>query len=424
MNSMIKNTPIGQIPTDWNVSKIGELGQVITGSTPKTSNPEYYSNDGVLWASPADLGKSKYILKTNKTLTNIGFDLTRKLPPKSIMVTCIGSTIGKIGMTNSWMSTNQQINTIVCNENNCSEFYYYIMEHSAQRIKSLAGTQAVPLINKSDFSAISVVQPPIKEQQKIATILSLVDDKIEVINQQINETEQLKKGMMQRLLTNGNGHTEFKESPKGEIPKSWGLYSLYNLLNDGKTITYGIVQPGEYVSDGVYLIRSQDYTKGYWMPTETIMKVSHEIDKPYARSRVQEGDILITVVGANVGRIAVVPKELDKANISRSVARISINDELANPIFVRYYLDSSGIKNLIRLNQVGGAQPVLNLKEISKIKIPLPSRKEQDKIATTLELISSKSTILKEKKEQYSVLKKGLMQQLLTGKIRVDGTEN
>lgn len=196
-----KDSPLGRIPKSWEVVRLNQVGDIVTGTTPKTSVREYYTENGVLWASPADLGKQKYIESTNKQLTNLGFQQTRKLPPKSIMVTCIGSTIGKIGMTNSNMSTNQQINSIVCNESNCPEFYYYLIEKIAVYIKSLAGTQAVPLLNKTDFSAINVVNPPMQEQKIISEILKTLDEKTEILSEKKETYQVLKQGLMQQLLT-------------------------------------------------------------------------------------------------------------------------------------------------------------------------------------------------------------------------------
>jgi len=196
-----KDSPLGKIPKSWEVVTINSIGNVITGSTPKTNVNEFYTEEGILWASPSDLTNVKYVNLTKKQLTPLGFEQTRKLPPKSILVTCIGSTIGKIGMTNSWMSSNQQINSIVCTNLNNSEFYYYVIENKADYIKSLAGTQAVPLLNKSDFSSILIIKPPIQEQQKIADILSSVDEKLEVLAEKKTNYQELKQGLMQQLLT-------------------------------------------------------------------------------------------------------------------------------------------------------------------------------------------------------------------------------
>ncbi len=123
-----KDSELGRIPESWEIVQIKQLGLVVTGSTPKTANKKFYENGIRLWASPSDLGKSKEIKNTATKLSDLGFEQTRILPARSILVTCIGSTIGKIGIAYEEMSTNQQINSVVCNEENYSDFYYYILD--------------------------------------------------------------------------------------------------------------------------------------------------------------------------------------------------------------------------------------------------------------------------------------------------------
>jgi len=196
-----KDSEIGRIPESWKVVQIKQLGSVVTGSTPKTSNKDFYKYGIRLWASPSDLGKSKEIKNTATKLSDLGFEQTRILPARSILVTCIGSTIGKVGIAYEEMSTNQQINSVVCNEKNDPDFYYYVLEQKKDYIKKLAGTQAVPLLNKTDFSMIKVIQAPLKEQKQIAEILSTTDEKLETLKAKKESFEELKKGLMQKLLT-------------------------------------------------------------------------------------------------------------------------------------------------------------------------------------------------------------------------------
>ena len=183
---------------DWKEKNVGNLGTVITGSTPKTEDKSNYGND-FLWCSPADLGSTKYITQTQKMLSSKGFNCTRKLPANSILVTCIGSTIGKIGISSCEMSTNQQINSIIpCNNN--SDFIYYALIYSFPRYMSVIATQAVPIINKTEFEKLTLQVPCLEEQQKIANVLSKLDELIEEKKALLSDWQQFKKGLLQQMF--------------------------------------------------------------------------------------------------------------------------------------------------------------------------------------------------------------------------------
>jgi type I restriction enzyme S subunit len=197
-----KDTEIGRMPASWDVVQIKEIGNVITGNTPPTSNKLNYNNGIRLWASPADLGLFKYVKETKTKVSASGFEQTRKLPKNSLLITCIGSTIGKIGIAFEEMSSNQQINAIVCKDNHYDcDFYYYVISRISPKIKQLSATQAVPIINKTEFSNIIIPKAPFPEQNQIATILSTVDDKLDILQSKKSSYETLKKGLMEQLLT-------------------------------------------------------------------------------------------------------------------------------------------------------------------------------------------------------------------------------
>lgn len=199
-HTKFKKTDIGEIPEEWEVKRLDLIGEIVTGSTPKTSEKDNYG-DEYLWVSPGDLGIKKYVTNTVKMLSHKGFSKTRKLPKGAILVTCIGSTIGKMGISRSELSTNQQINSIICNENINSEFIYYALNYNFKMYTSFISTQAVPIINKTTFGEFLIQIPSIQEQTKIALILSELDKKIEEYGNRKEKLEELKKGLMQQLLT-------------------------------------------------------------------------------------------------------------------------------------------------------------------------------------------------------------------------------
>ncbi|WP_276381159.1 restriction endonuclease subunit S [Flavobacterium sp. H4147] len=184
---------------DWEEKKLGEVGKIVTGSTPTTSNVEYY-NGKQLFVSPADINGTRYVLNTKTTLTDLGFEKGRKLKKGTVLFVCIGSTIGKVAIAGLDCITNQQINAIEANSFNSNNFIFSLLEFNAIRIKLLAGVQAVPQINKTDFSNLKFMFPSLLEQKKIADFLSSIDAKIENVNQQLIQTQSFKKGLLQKMF--------------------------------------------------------------------------------------------------------------------------------------------------------------------------------------------------------------------------------
>jgi len=184
---------------EWEEKSLGEIGEIITGNTPSTSEPENYGGDR-LFVSPADINNNRFITQTKTTLTELGFSKTRHIQENSVLFVCIGSTIGKVAQNKIECATNQQINSIVPNKNYVSDFLYSILENSVSQIATLAGNQAVPIINKSLFSSVKLFFPTIEEQKKIANCLLSLDEQIETQTQKVAQLKQHKKGLMQGLF--------------------------------------------------------------------------------------------------------------------------------------------------------------------------------------------------------------------------------
>ena len=187
---------------EWEEKCLGEVADVITGNTPTTSERDYYGGNKML-VSPADINDNRFVVEAKTTLTELGFSKTRKIRANSVLFVCIGSTIGKVAQNKIECATNQQINSLVPFKEYSSAFLYSLLEANSQKIASLAGKQAVPLINKTTFSLVKLPFPSdLAEQQKIADTLSSVDDLINAQNQKIETLKQHKKGLLQGLFPN------------------------------------------------------------------------------------------------------------------------------------------------------------------------------------------------------------------------------
>ena len=204
-NDKTLNVPHLRFPEftgEWEKCIIQDYGEVVTGNTPPTSNAEYYYNGSYLWASPADLGINKNITDTKTKLSLSGFKKTRNVPKGSVLVTCIGSTIGKIGMATETMSSNQQINSIVVNDKSNSDFVYYAICRAFPRYLSEVGVQAVPILSKSNFEKLPNYTTRREEQDKIGYFLNLLDERIATQNKIIEDLKKLRSAIVDNTFTN------------------------------------------------------------------------------------------------------------------------------------------------------------------------------------------------------------------------------
>jgi type I restriction enzyme S subunit len=183
---------------EWEVKRLGEVGKIVTGSTPSKKDQENWKGNFV-WITAQDF-KGKYISDSTEKLTDKGKLISRIIPKNAVLVTCIAS-IGLNAINKVECATNQQINAIICKDKIAYyEFIYYCIVNSENRLKNLAGHTAVPIINKSDFEKFAIPLPTLPEQQKIADCLSALDEQIEAQRQKIELLQQHKKGLLQNLF--------------------------------------------------------------------------------------------------------------------------------------------------------------------------------------------------------------------------------
>ena len=276
----------------------------------------------------------------------------------------------------------------------------------------------VQSLRKPIIEALKIPLPPLEEQKKIADILSTVDKKIAFVEENIKATEELKKGLMQKLLTEGIGHTEFKDSELGRIPESWEVESLDNFSDITKLAGFEFTEYFDYEAGGdIIAIRALNVVNGK-LVLNNLQRISSEISNKLLRSKLYVNDILFTYVGT-LGQVAMI-EENDKYHLAPNVAKITIeNQDKVISKFLLFYLISNFGQKQIKLLSTTTSQPAINMGNIRKIKLPVPQIEEQKQIAEILSTVDNKLENLKEKKLFFQELKKGLMQKLLTGEVRI-----
>ena len=213
----------------------------------------------------------------------------------------------------------------------------------------------------------------------------------------------------------------YKDTELGRLPHDWDVTQLSYLVDPERTIRYGIVQPGEYESNGRLLIRGQDYSKG-WVDADEMFRVSSAVEERYVNARVKAGDLIITIVGAGTGHVEEIPSWLDAANLTQTTARIAVNPKKADSQFLKYMLLSSFGRNQVSNYVKGAAQPGLNCGDVERFTLPLPiSIDEQKAIGASLRSIDDFIVSLNQLIAKKRDIQQAAMQQLLTGQRRLPG---
>lgn len=423
MSNGMKQTNIGEIPVEWEMFKLSNLCKVKRGASPRPIKDPLWWGGCVGWVRISDVTSStKYLNTTTDYLSDEGVKQSIQIPRGEVILT-ICATIGVPII----------INTDACihdgfvwfdglSQNIDREYFYYFLLSKRELLASnrQLGTQGN--LNTTIVGELYFPFPPLAEQQKIAEILTTVDDKIAVIDEQLAKTNELKTGLMQQLLTKGIGHTEFKDSPLGQIPKKWEVVQLDKLV---KKVGSGITPSGgreTYLKKGVLFIRSQNVLSGK-LQLDDAAFISHQQHQRMSNSYLSPGDVLLNITGASIGRSAVVPDTILAGNVNQHVCIIRTTSEL-DAQFLCEFLNSHFGQKQIDMFQAGGNRQGLNFQQIRSFNIPLPLLTEQQQVAEILTTVDDKVQVLRDKKEHYQTLKRGLMQQLLTGKLRVHVTED
>jgi len=381
-----KNSEIGVIPEEWEVVKLQEYIKLTSGKFNPKKNLQDEKNDNF-----------KYPVYGANGVT--GFFTSYLVSNPTIIIGRVGEYCGSVHLEKSsiWITDNA-IYTKDINSKFNIDFLYKTFDFIG--LKKLAEKTGQPKITQEPIYNLKVSLPPLKEQKKIADILSSVDEKIDIVSNQIEKAERLKKGLLQKLLSEGIGHNRFKNSELGKIPESWEVVKL----GDISKITMGqSPKSNTYNSNniGMPLIQGNADCKN----RKTIPRIyTTEVTK-----KCFVGDIIMTV-RAPVGAVS---KSLHNACLGRGVCSIKSKED--NKYIYHYLVDFEDKWD--KLSQ-GSTFTAVSGNDIKNLKIPLPPLQEQKEIADILSTADEKIEILRTKKQKYEIVKKGLLQKLLSGEIR------
>ena len=404
-----KITEFGEIPEEWNISKLSEITELITkGATPMTYGFDF-EDEGINFIKVENIMESGKIDKNSllKISEECNNKLSRSKIQKGDILMSIAGTLGRTAIISEEVipaNTNQALAIIRLKKINNVDYINKTLSSSyiKKHINMIGTVGAQPNLSLKQIGDFNILLPSIKEQEKIASILSTVDEQIDNVDALIEKNKELKKGLMQTLLTKGIGHTKFKKTEIGEIPEEWEVKKLecvFEILDsmrkpikasDREKIEGNIPY---YGASGVI-----DWINDYIFDEELILLGE---DGENLNSR--NSDLAFKISGKTW------------VNNHAHVFRV-INKKECNIDFMVYYLEAKDYSIYI----AGSAQPKITQAQCRKFLLPLPEKQEQDKIASILLESDKKIEEYENKKQKLEELKKGLMQELLTGNIRVN----
>lgn len=420
----MKKTPLGWIPKEWPVISLGSATvKVGSGITPKGGESAYLPSgiplirsQNVLWGK-LDLGEVAFIPKEQHESMS-----GTKVQYRDVLLNITGASIGRSCVfeeKGQEANVNQHV-CIIRPTDTLDPSYLCAILLSAigqKQIDSYQGGGNREGLNFEQIRNFIIPLPPLREQRKIAVILSAWNHALEKIEALIDTKERFKRGLMQTLLT---GKKRFGQKTNRErkilsliLPQDWGAQKLGELalIKDGTHFT------PQYTESGIPFLRVTDIVNGVDKADKKFISMEEhkELTRRFKPGR---GDILYSKNGT-IG----VPKLIDwdwEFSIFVSLAAIRIRDvSVLVPRYLEAWLGSDAAKNEIRMGSKQGTVINLHLEEIEKFRIPLPPLPEQKRIADCLGALDREISLLKNKAARFREQKNGLMQKLLTGAVRV-----
>jgi len=407
-----------KVPEGWSYQRLGDFVKLQGGNAFQRS---HFMESGIpiirisnIKNDNIDLSKVVYYKKSSvfeNFLVSSG----------DILVAMSGATTGKIGryLLPFQSYLNQRVGRFqkIENKSVCMDFIYQLVRSKAfsenTLIDAIGGAQ--PNISSSQVERSFYKFPPISEQRKIASILTSVDKVIKNTQKQIDKLQDLKKGIMNELLTKGIGHTKFKDSELGRIPKDWAIVGVSDVC---KEIFLGLTSKVDYVdTGGVYLVRATDISKGVldFSKTKQISKEQHQKLTKYRKAK--KGDILVSKSGS-LGVCAFVDTDTE-FSIYESIIVMQSDEKILSSNFLLWFFRSSLTQHQLLGDSVGSTVGHLNLGDFRQLRMTLPSLDEQIEISNKISEIDTYLNLKNIKLSKTQSLKQSLMQDLLRGKIRV-----
>lgn len=386
--------------THWMQVQVGELGKIVTGKTPRTSVPENYGGK-IPFLTPSDNMLTKYVTATKKSLTEKGVMEVRNclLPKNSVCVSCIGSDLGKVVITTEPTVTNQQINSIIVDQEKYDvSFVYYAMLILGKQLNYISKTStAVPIVNKASFSSYTIHCPSLRQQRDIAAVLSSLDDKIE-LNNKINENlERQAKAIFHRYFL----HID-------TLPNGWRKGNLLDIADYLNGLAMQKYRPQEN-EEGIPVLKIKELRQGSCDTNSELC--SPNIKPEYI---IRDGDVVFSWSGSLLVDVWCG----GTCGLNQHLFKVTSNTY--NKWF--YYLWTSHHLDRFIAVAADKATTMGHIKrgELAKAEVIIPSQEDYQKIDSVMKPIFNLIVANRIEARESAELRDELLPRFMNGEIDVD----
>ena len=398
-----------ELPDGWEWKKLSDIGKISTGKTPPKANKEFYENGTIRFVKPPNLQNSIDVTKTesDEFITEDGAKKSTLLPKNSLMVCCIGS-LGKFALSTENVITNQQINSIVFNNEVINYKYGYYYGFMFEKLLNCVANEAVvKIVNKTIYSNLNIPLPPLSEQQRIVSKLDLLFEKIDksiaLHQKNMDEANAFMGSVLNDVF--------------GELEEKYEKTIIKNIL---KIAQYGFSTKSS--DNGKYpFLRMGDLQNGKILLNN--LKYVNLSDKEFLKYKLEKYDILFNRTNSFelVGKTSIFEESIDMSFASYLV-RLRVDDNKAYPYYLNYYLNAEKTQSLLKEMATKAVnQSNINAQKLQSILIPLPPLNIQQKVVKYLDEITQKIEKIKQaqkdKMNSLKALKASILDQAFKGEL-------
>lgn len=358
----------------WEYQKLGEVLETTSGGTPSKSHKEYYVGGTIPWLRSGEVSKGDiYDAELYITEEGLKKSSAKLFPIDTVLIAMYGATVGQVGILKSTMCTNQAICGILPNKDFHPNFLKYVLLANKKNYLKQAIGGAQPNISQQVIKSTYIPIVKFSEQESVVSELDKINELIRLKKEQLKDFDNLAQSLFYEM---------FGDPVENE--KGWEVKKLNEIVSDNCSISYGIVQPGDGIENGVPVVRPVDMT-GTFVYRQGLKNTTKEISDSYKRTILKGNEILMCVRGTT-GLIAMASSELRGCNVTRGITPIECGKS-CNKWFIYYQISNSSIQQYIAEYTRGIALKQINMKDVRDIPLCLPPLPLQHLFAHRIEQI-------------------------------------